>query len=51
MAEQQPTYEFGTATGTDLADHRRTYAGFLRVARYAAAVIAVILIGMALFLT
>jgi hypothetical protein len=50
MAEHDATYELGTATGTDLADHQKTYRGFLRLLKYCVAAIAIILILMAIFL-
>ncbi|MCP4379908.1 MAG: aa3-type cytochrome c oxidase subunit IV [Hyphomicrobiales bacterium] len=42
--------EIGTATGTDLADHVRTYDAFVNLAKYGTAAMAVILILMAFFL-
>jgi hypothetical protein len=42
--------EIGTATGTDYADHVRTYESFVHLAKYGAAGVAIILILMAFFL-
>jgi aa3 type cytochrome c oxidase subunit IV len=39
--------EVGTATGVDYQDHQRTYRSFLRVTRWAIAVIAILLIVLA----
>ena len=49
MAEQAAV-EIGTATGTDYADHVRTYDGFIALAKYGAGFVIVVLILMALFL-
>ena len=43
--------ELGTATGTDHADHKRTYDGFLRILRFCMAAVFVVLALMAFFLT
>jgi len=39
-----------TATGTDYADHLRTYEGFIHLAKYGAGFVAIVLILMAFFL-
>ncbi len=49
MAEQG-TVELGVATGTDYADHLHTYVSFLKLVKYVAAGIVVLLILMAMFL-
>ncbi len=49
MAEQA-TVELGVATGTDYADHLHTYVGFLKLVKYVASGIVILLILMALFL-
>lgn len=43
--------EYATATGNDLAAHEQTYRNFLTLVKFVVAVIAVILILMAIFLT
>jgi len=43
--------EYATATGNDYAEHEGTYRFFLRVVKCSVAVVVVILIGMAIFLT
>ncbi|HEV3396593.1 MAG TPA: aa3-type cytochrome c oxidase subunit IV [Xanthobacteraceae bacterium] len=43
--------EYATATGNDYAEHEGTYRFFLRVLRWSLAVVVVILMGMAFFLT
>ncbi len=43
--------EYATATGNDYPAHEDTYRNFLRLVKWAAAIIAVILICMATFLT
>jgi hypothetical protein len=43
--------EYATATGNDYAEHEGTYRFFLRVVRWSLAVVVVILVGMAVFLT
>ena len=49
MAEQG-TVELGVATGTDYADHLHTYESFLKLVKYVAAGIVVVLLLMAFFL-
>ncbi len=49
MAEQA-TVELGVATGTDYADHLHTYEGFLKLVKYVASGIVILLILMAFFL-
>jgi hypothetical protein len=49
MAEQA-TVELGVATGTDYADHLHTYEGFLKLVKYVASGIVILLILMAYFL-
>ena len=43
--------EHGTAAGTDYADHKRTYDGFLRLLRFCITAVIVVLVLMASFLT
>jgi Bacterial aa3 type cytochrome c oxidase subunit IV len=43
--------EYATATGNDYAEHEGTYRFFLRGVKWSLAVVVVILIGMAIFLT
>jgi len=43
--------ELGAATGTDYAEHKRTYDGFLRLLKWCMGAIALVLILMAFFLT
>ncbi len=43
--------EYATATGNDYAEHERTYAMFLNLAKWGVGTAAVILILMAIFLT
>jgi hypothetical protein len=38
------TVELGTATGTDFADHRSTYLGFLKLLKWSAVGVIVIVI-------
>jgi len=47
----QGTLEFATARGNDYVAHEQTYRTFVTLTRIAVAVIAVILILMAIFLT
>jgi hypothetical protein len=42
--------ELGTGAIVDVADHERTYRGFLALLKYSSAAIAVVLILMAFFL-
>jgi hypothetical protein len=42
--------ETGTATGTDYADHLRTYDGFINLAKYGAIGLVILMILMAFFL-
>ncbi len=49
MAEQG-TVELGVATGTNFADHLHTYRSFLKLVKYVASGIVVLLILMAIFL-
>lgn len=39
-----------TATGTDYADHLRTYEGFLHLAKYGTVAVVIVLLLMAFFL-
>ena len=43
--------EYATATGNDYAEHEGTYRSFLRLVKVTLAIIALIVIGMAIFLT
>ena len=43
--------EYATATGNDYAEHEATYLMFLRLVKWSIAIIVIILIGMAIFLT
>jgi hypothetical protein len=45
------TPEYSTAQGNDYAAHEQTYLGFLALVKWSVIVIAIILIGMAYFLT
>ena len=45
------TTEYSTAEGNDYAEHERTYRMFLALVKWHIIVIAIILIGMAYFLT
>jgi hypothetical protein len=49
MAHDTP--EYSTATGHDYAAHEETYRTFVSLVKWGVAIVAVILIGMALFLT
>jgi hypothetical protein len=49
MAEQG-TVELGVATGTDYADHLRTYQGFMKLLKYTTGAVVVVLVLMAIFL-
>lgn len=49
MAHDTP--EYSTATGNDYAAHEETYRTFVSLVKWAILIIAVILIGMAYFLT
>jgi hypothetical protein len=49
MAEQG-IVELGVATGTNYADHLHTYQSFLKLVKYVAAAIVVMLVMMAFFL-
>ena len=49
MAEQG-TVQLGIATGTDYADHLHTYESFLKLVKYVATGIVVVLLLMAFFL-
>jgi hypothetical protein len=43
--------EYATATGNDYAEHEGTYHLFIRLVKWSIAIIVLILIGMAVFLT
>jgi Bacterial aa3 type cytochrome c oxidase subunit IV len=43
--------EYSTATGNDYAAHEQTYRTFLVLVKWSVIVIAIILVGMAYFLT
>jgi hypothetical protein len=45
------TVEYATAPGNDYPAHEATYEGFLKLVKYGLAVIVVILVLMAIFLT
>ena len=45
------TTEYSTAEGNDYAEHERTYQMFLSLVKWNVIIIAIILIGMAYFLT
>ncbi|MCB1496097.1 MAG: aa3-type cytochrome c oxidase subunit IV [Bauldia sp.] len=47
---QHVTAELETATGTEYADHLRTYEGFIHLAKYGTIAVVIILILMAFFL-
>lgn len=49
MADPGAT-EIGTATGTDLADHVRTYDAFIGLTKWGSIGVAVVLVLMAFFL-
>ncbi len=51
MAEHEPVYELGAATEVDYGEHAHTYHAFLRATRYGVAVVVIVLILMAIFLT
>jgi hypothetical protein len=40
----------GSTTAMDYAEHERTYRGFLRFVKIASSVVALVLIGLAIFL-
>ncbi|KAB2873586.1 MAG: aa3-type cytochrome c oxidase subunit IV [Bauldia sp.] len=42
--------EIGTATGVNYADHRRTYEGFINLAKYGTLAVVILLVLMAFFL-
>ncbi|MEP0320741.1 aa3-type cytochrome c oxidase subunit IV [Bauldia litoralis] len=42
--------EIGTATGTDYADHLRTYEGFVQLSKWGSIFVVIVLILMAFFL-
>ena len=44
------TVELGTATGTDYADHRNTYLGFLSLLKWSTAGVIALVVLMAIFL-
>lgn len=48
MAEQG-TVELGVATGTDYVDHVHTYEGFLKLVKYVASGVVILLILLAFF--
>ena len=43
--------EYATATGNDYAEHEGTYRFFLKLVKWNVAIVVIILIGMAIFLT
>ena len=45
------TTEYSTAEGNDYAEHERTYQMFLTLVKWGVIIIAIILLGMAYFLT
>jgi hypothetical protein len=45
------TVEYATAPGNDYPAHEATYEGFLKLVKYSLAVLVVILVLMAIFLT
>ena len=45
------TTEYSTAEGNDYAEHERTYRMFLSLVKWGIIIIAIILLGMAYFLT
>jgi hypothetical protein len=42
--------EYLTATGNDYDEHRRTYAGFLALAKWGALAVLLVVVSMAIFL-
>ena len=50
MAEHS-AITYSTAEGNDYAAHEQTYEGFIRLVKFGAATVALILILMAIFLT
>ena len=45
------TVELGTATGTDYADHRKTYTGFLKLLKWSTVGVIVVVIVVMWLLT